>query len=268
MGFLPFDGPSISWPLVRRRAAEDLLYWFDCYVTLLRTNGKRISPGACYEDKKSYYAAVYRLRKAGLLTPTTPGRGGSILLTETGLNALAPYARPKRYWKRRWNGRWFLLVYDVPEEERQYRDVLRRFLREHRMGELQRSVYVTPHDIRPLYEDLAKATGIRGYAMLFETHSVLAMHDEQVVTSAWDFDLLDSRQAYYCRTAAANLDQLISGPYTRTELESLARDELQGYRLAMVDDPLLPEKLLPRTYLGKKVFRLHTKMVKAIAERL
>lgn len=47
---------------------------------------------------------------------------------------------------RRWDGRWRVLVFDVPEKKRRERDVLRAMLRRLGFRYLQRSVWVYPFD--------------------------------------------------------------------------------------------------------------------------
>ena len=48
--------------------------------------------------------------------------------------------------KKNWQGRWFLVVFDVPEEERNKRDYLRRFLKEIGFYPYNQSVYVFPYE--------------------------------------------------------------------------------------------------------------------------
>lgn len=48
--------------------------------------------------------------------------------------------------KKKWEGKWFLVVFDVPEEERNKRNYLRGFLREIGFYQYQQSVYVYPYE--------------------------------------------------------------------------------------------------------------------------
>lgn len=50
--------------------------------------------------------------------------------------------------KKRWEGRWFLVVFDVPEKERIKRYFLRKFLKEIGFYPYQQSVYVFPHECK------------------------------------------------------------------------------------------------------------------------
>ena len=51
-----------------------------------------------------------------------------------------------------------------------YRNVLRQFLKAQRMGCFQKSVWITPTDIRPQYADLKEAAAVEVFACLFEAY--------------------------------------------------------------------------------------------------
>ncbi len=48
--------------------------------------------------------------------------------------------------KKKWNGKWFLVFFDVPEIQRNKRDYLRRFLKELGFYPYQKSVYLFPYE--------------------------------------------------------------------------------------------------------------------------
>ncbi len=48
--------------------------------------------------------------------------------------------------RKKWRGKWFLVVFDVPEEERKKRDYLRRFLKEIGFYPYNQSVYVFSYE--------------------------------------------------------------------------------------------------------------------------
>jgi CRISPR-associated endonuclease Cas2 len=48
--------------------------------------------------------------------------------------------------KKKWNGKWFLVFFDVPEIQRNKRDYLRKFLRDLGFYPYQKSVYLFPYE--------------------------------------------------------------------------------------------------------------------------
>lgn len=48
--------------------------------------------------------------------------------------------------KKKWNGKWFLVFFDVPEQQRVKRDNLRKFLKKLGFYQCQQSVYLFPYE--------------------------------------------------------------------------------------------------------------------------
>lgn len=78
---------------------------------------------------------------------------GFLRLTEKGRAALArldlsAYRTQKK--KRRWDGRWRILIFDIPETKRVLRDKVRRTLKAIGFTRLQASVWLYPYDCEDL----------------------------------------------------------------------------------------------------------------------
>ena len=136
------------------------------------------------------------------------------------------------------------------------------------MGCLQQSVWVTPEDIRPDFDDLSKAAAINDFAYLLESKTVLGVPDHRVVTDAWNFDRLQDIQERYCSIMIKNLDQLADRKHTPDDLAKLLRMSLDAYHAAMTNDPLLPHKLHPTGYVGKQVVALNRRLFSEIDQQL
>ena len=152
--------------------------------------------------------------------------------------------------------------------ERHYRDTLRGFLKQLRMGCLQRSVWVTPRDIRPAYDDLEQAANVYAISYLLETRTVLHRETSEIVESAWNFDHLQELHERYLLVFGENLHLLDELNYDEDALMTLLYAEAEAYIQCMRTDPLLPDDLLPQGYQGKNVFKLHQRIRKIIARSL
>jgi phenylacetic acid degradation operon negative regulatory protein len=263
MNWHTFHHPDISWPVMRRQAGIELLELLELTARLLLRGGWAEANRNTYPSNAAYKTAISRLGKQGLLI--NKGTGSSmpnLILTEEGAGCLPPYLQPEKYWNRSWNKIWYMLMYDVPESDRKYRNVLRQFLKRKRMGCLQKSVWVTPEDIRPDFDDLTKAANVGAYAFLFESRSVLGMKSEQIAEGAWNFDILEQLQSRFCSVTERNIELLSAGKHTPDELYALMRITADGYHGAMIHDPLLPWQLYPVGYAGKRVLSLYHKLIK------
>jgi phenylacetic acid degradation operon negative regulatory protein len=264
-----FHHPDISLPVVRRYLGDELLQLFSQYLQICATRGRSLGWNNSFPNRDAYRSAVYRLKKAGLIAHQRSGDKEHVIeLTREGEARLPGALNPQTFWRKKWNEVWYVLMYDVPEERRDYRRTLRDFLQRMRMGQLQKSVFIGPHDIRPQYHDLIHGAGIKQYAHLFEAHTVLGQEPREIVTSAWDFDRLESIQRRYRKVYGENLKRIDSGHVSRGDLEALAREEMAAYLSAMEEDPLLPRRLLPHSYQGRKVFQLHRDITRLITRRL
>ncbi len=222
-----------------------------------------------YPNRNAYRRALGRLSEQGLIVKERGLDTPVLRISEGGADLLEAYFHPDKWWNRKWSGIWSLLVYDIPEVDRSYRNVLRQFLKRQRMGCFQKSVWITPRDIRPQYADLNEAAALGAFACLFEARTVLGMSAERVVWESWDFDRLYEIQKRFCEVYGENME-ILQGSTTPdlNVLMQLAAEEIDAYRSAFVLDPLLPNELLPRDYKGKEAFKLHQAITKQIRSKL
>ncbi|MDZ4200212.1 MAG: PaaX family transcriptional regulator C-terminal domain-containing protein [Kiritimatiellia bacterium] len=244
--------------VIRRRVAEQTLDLLALSFEAMTTRGRSVLMGSSYPSQTAYHAAVYRLRKAGLVAyRRTGGQMPELQLTTEGESRVSPACRRRPPWPRTWSGRWNLLAYDIPEKSRLYRNVLRAFLKKMRMGCLQKSVWVSAQDIRPEFDDLARAGGVDEFAYLFEARTVLGRRAENVVETAWKMSRLRERQKGYLSVYQENLIRAESAKCSPEELHALAHEELAAYVTIMESDPYLPRPLWPTGYLGERAWLFH-----------
>lgn len=269
MDWKTFHHPDWSLPVVKRRVTEQWIDLMKDVGEVLATNGRSLAWNKTYPSQTAYRAAMSRLRKAGLVaTHHDDGRLPSLKLTPEGLGRLPIYHTPEKFWDVKWNGIWYMLVFDVPEKERHYRDTLRGFLKRLRMGCLQRSVWVTPHDIRPEYDDLQQAANVHAISYLLESRTVLHQETSEIVENAWDFSHLKELHERYLEVYRENLALTSQSNHGEPALMALLLQEAEAYVQCMRPDPLLPNELLPANYLGKKVYKLHQQVRSSIASAL
>ena len=269
MDWISFHHPDWSLPVVRRRAQEEWLDLMKDLAEILATGGRAEFWKYTYPNLRAYHNAMSRLRKAGLLVKhDVPGKLPHLTLTPRALISLPPIHVPGRHWNSKWNGIWYMLIFDVPEKERHYRDTLRNFLKRMRMGCLQKSVWITPRDIRPEYDDLDRAANIDAIAYLLESRTVLHQDETEMVENAWNFAWINKLQERYLAVFSENLLFLNATDHDRTALMNLLNQEAEAYIQCMRPDPLLPNKLLPKNYRGKKVYELHQTLRQAVGRQL
>ncbi len=268
MDWVPFHHPDISLPVLQRRLSEELLD----VLSILGSPSPLIMLGrmqSSYPSRRAYDRAIDRLRRKGFIAyRREKGLDPVLELTAEGKARRPEALRPGRHWDKSWNGIWYVLVYDVSESNRRYREVLRVLLRKLHMGCLQGSVWVTPNDIRPDYDDLDRSAGLGGYAFLFESRTVLGQPAEDIVDQAWDFDRIEEAQKFYQQVFAENLRRLKNATVSKEEIVDLARKEIDAYLSVMKHDPLLPRDLWPAGYMGEEIFLIHQEFIRVARGRI
>ncbi len=269
MNWTPLHHPDISLPVIRRKASRELITLLAGTTELLLSGGRSSLYAGCYPNTHAFQSSVDRMRKQGLITVSkTDGSLPELKLTPSAISSLPPYYTPEKFWNKRWNKWWYVLMFDVPEKDRSYRDTLRKFLKKMRCGCLQKSVWVTPRDIRPDYEDLNRAAAVDSVAFLFESRTVLGFGDQSVVREAWDFNKLNQIHESYIQFAEENLSRLKNENPSDEEILQLLRMDNQAYAQAMLTDPLLPKELHPEEYTGTLVFQIHSELCRQAAKQL
>ena len=176
-------------------------------------------------------------------------------LTERGrLHALGG-RDPDRQWTRAWDGRWRLVLFDVPVAQRTRRQRLRRYLRARGFGCLQGSVWVTPDPLQTEREILAGGKVDVASMLLLDAQPCAGESDAEIVAGAWDFERIN-------RHYARHLEILRQHPLGELREQTMAKAfqrwaarEREAWLSAVTLDPLLPQPLLPPGYLGREAWR-------------
>ncbi|MBI4132216.1 MAG: hypothetical protein HY474_01145 [Candidatus Sungbacteria bacterium] len=118
--------------------------------------------------------ALERLRKRRLVQFVEKGKRTYIEITELGKQRLQEFefdalqlSPPKR-----WDGKWRLAIFDIPEKYKRERETLRRKLADLGFQQLQRSVWVYPFDCRDEIDFVCGFLGISHWVHYLETLSI------------------------------------------------------------------------------------------------
>lgn len=260
-----FHHPHVSFTILRRQVSAELIDLTCLLTEVLSTGGRAALWNRSFPHCTSYHMAARRLQKAGIIAyRRTGGHAPELKLTPAGQAQVSEFIVPERFWNRRWTGVWYLLMYDIPEIQRRYRSALWHFLARLRLGRLQKSVWISARDIRPLFYDLKEAAAINEYACIFAAKTVLGQPNSEVAAQAWDFDRLNAIHARYIETVGQRLAKKnnVKGPM---QILAMLRSELAEYIEAMRLDPLLPSILWPTGYQGPKVAAVFRRRMRQIA---
>jgi len=171
-------------------------------------------------------------------------------------------------WKRRWDGRWRLVVFDVPESRRRTRDKLRQHLRLHGFGCLQNSVWITPDPVNAERALLAGGVVDVESLILLEARPCAGETEEEIVTGAWDFSEINRRYAVHRRLLARRPRVQLGSKAAAALFYRWLREERQAWLNAVELDPLLPSCLLPPDYHGIGAWRDRMRVMKEAGKQM
>ena len=122
--------------------------------------------------KPAYSRTIYRLKKQGVLTITKKNNKKFLQLTNKGqIQALLTMAKmPKA--TRRWDGKWRLIMFDIPEQSKAQRNLLRKILKKQGLKKLQASVFIGPQPINRAAIEYLKLSGLINYIRMLRVDEV------------------------------------------------------------------------------------------------
>ena len=116
---------------------------------------------------------VYHMKRQGLVTIVQQNNERFIKLTKSGeLEALLAKAKLPRETSSRWDGKWRLIIFDIPEGSSGKRDSFRRLLKTNGFVQLQGSVFISPHSLNREAISYLKETGLINYIRILKVEEI------------------------------------------------------------------------------------------------
>ena len=116
-------------------------------------------------DRERFSSSIYRLKKCKLIRIYTEGKKKYLELTPKGLERVGKYTiaemaidRPKI-----WDQKWRIVIFDIPDSRRRFRDILRDKLQRLGFILLQESVFIYPFECKKEIDYICEYYLIRPY---------------------------------------------------------------------------------------------------------
>jgi len=228
---------------IRHRGGE---IWVGSLIKLLKNFGL---------SEQAIRSALSRMCRKDLLTARRVGRMSFFSLTSKGNDMLARGAQ--RIFERQegeWHGTWHIVVYSIPEEQREVRDRFRQELSWLGFGSLTNACWLSPwkhdHEVRAA----AHSLGVNQHVEVFEAQHVGFASAEELVARCWDLERIHQAYDEFLRKYSSKLEE-----DSRSFREGRPLDParcfvnrfmlIHEYRRIPYFDPDLPREILPRDWL-------------------
>lgn len=153
-----------------------------------------------------------------------------------------------RFTQEKWDGKWRILSYEIPEKKRELRDKLRREVTSWGLGPWHRSFWLTPHPIINSLKDLVLDKEEQQYIQAFEADHVFGKREE-LIEKVWG---KIAREKEY-RSLFKQWHQVLS---TDKNKISKMKEVVSCYIDILKTDPGLPKDLVGESWIGFEAIAL------------
>ena len=134
--------------------------WFPDLYKLRQKYGRK-------EDRQQFSQLIYYLKKQGYIKIKNLEEKQGVILTPKGAEKVLRIKFKMQEKKRRADGKWQMVIFDIPERKHDLRDLLRANLRILGYKMLQKSIWVCPYDVSKETEGVIRKYSLDPYVKLF-----------------------------------------------------------------------------------------------------
>jgi len=163
-------------------------------------------------------------------------------LTEKGFLELSLEFPFFRFLREKWDGKWRIISYEIPEKKREIRDRLRREMQGWGLGPWHRSFWITPHPILPTLKSLTAQKEEEKYIQTFEADHTFGDR-EILIEKVWGKSSLD--KSY--RELFKKWHEVLSSD---DEKSDKLKKVIGEYISLLRQDPGLPTELVGEGWIG------------------
>lgn len=157
--------------------------------------------------------------------------------------------------ERIWDGKMYIVTYDIPESRKWQREVLRDYLQKIGCGRLQASVWITPYDPREVLKKFVLSKGLTSFVIISEVGERGMIGGEtfkELVWRTYKLEELSDRYKKFVEDYSKN-----SRPPTEVIIQFLG---------ILTEDPQLPFALLPKDWEGSKAYPIYKRNLQKAAK--
>ena len=225
-------------------ASEEIRLVGDIMPKIIKTRYGFMPPNY---KRNSYLSTVSKLLSTGEIERKMDSYGQPYLeLTAKGQGRFKRKFPILSLQKKKWDGNFMIVIFDIEEKKRNERSVLRLKLKELGFGMLQESVWISPYHFEEDFQEFIEANNMQKFVYVLKARTLMVANYKELVSKIWNLeDLADEYQSI--------LDLIADGGKDAKLL-------WDKYFAAVMSDPMLPKELLPNNWLREKVLETLQKL--------
>ena len=199
--------------------------------------------------KSNYFATVNRMLSSDLIEKVIDKGEPKFRLTSVGRKKLVRDFPLITLQNKRWDEKWRILIFDIPEKIRWKRDIFREKLKSLGFGMVQQSVWISPHPFEDDIREFLDAQNLELYTYLFISEADFVGDIEEFVENVWKIEELNEKYWQLTKDFSGNSKK--------------RSDFSEVYFNLLLKDPFLPRELLPDPWYADEARLLIKNMAKS-----
>ena len=197
-------------------------------------------------SRSAFRTAIFRQINTGEITKIIdPKKGAVYRMSPKGQSRFYRNYPLARLRNEPWDGKWRMVIYDLPCKQNNKRNYLRKKLIELGFGCYQKSVYVTPLDVLAELQEYIENHHLTELVVVFEGNRIFGEDIKMLAERLWNLGEINEK--YF----------ELEGKLKSCELRGKLKDEYgqlwDEFSNLLLKDPFLPADFLPDNWVGERV---------------
>ncbi len=203
--------------------------------------------------------SLSRLKKHKALESFRIGKKSYYRITKFG-KKWVKYGEDRAYHfeeEHKWDGKWRLIIYNIPEKQRKKRDAFRCKLTSVGFGAIGNSIYIYPHDFSSKVYELAEHLKIEKFIDIFEAEYV-EKDTKELLNRVWNLKKIEKAFETYMNKYQNRYKTCKKGKLFSPSKCFATKFKMSSEWIELsFEDPKIPPELLPKTWKVNKVKKFY-----------
>lgn len=212
-------------------------------------------------DAQAVRSATSRMKRSGLLAPERVDGKAGYALSADGREILE--AGDRRIFgngARPSDDRWLLLLFSIPESERDKRYLIRSRLARLGFAPGPAASWIAPASLADEARTMLRRSGLIDHVSFFEGDFRADGDGPHVATSAWDRDVINKLYGEYLATQQPIFEAWMAQPGSDLDAFVAHMNNISAWRPLPYADPGLPPSVTPAGWLAEEAREMFTKL--------
>ncbi|PIS15233.1 hypothetical protein COT63_01080 [Candidatus Shapirobacteria bacterium CG09_land_8_20_14_0_10_38_17] len=203
----------------------------------------------------NFQANTNRMIRTGYMEKIVKDGEPYLRLSNMGKNVIARDFPFLKFRNKNWDGYWRVISYDIPEKFKGSRHSLQEKLKELGFGMLQKSIYISPHNIAEDLQEYIENNNLKDFAAVMVAKRVFGKSNQTLAWEVWNLEKLEEK--YW--------EWISDGEEFQNKQEKNYQKfaKLQDRFIDIIfKDPFLPKELQPNSWPSNEAIKKFHSLLK------